>query len=71
LWRPTQWKRVLNGRQQNSKYIGQCEPKLHIHCRFAARNFTYIEAVRAKTPYTLSHLWATMGPQQVLKKVAP
>ena len=24
-----------------------------------------------KTPYTLSYLWATIGPQQVLKKVAP
>jgi hypothetical protein len=38
-----------SGGLQNSIYIGQCEPKLHIHCRFAARNFIYIEAVRAKT----------------------
>ena len=34
--------------------------KLYTHWPFAT-----------KTPYTLSHLWATMDAQQVLKKVAP
>jgi len=71
LWCPTQWKRVLNGRQQNSIYIAglrretlytlrHFERKLHIHWPLAT-----------KTLYTLSHLPDTMDARQVLKKAAP
>jgi hypothetical protein len=34
-------------------------------------NSMQIDDLPRKTLYTLSDLWATMGPQQVLKKVAP
>jgi hypothetical protein len=47
-------------RRETLYTLRQSEPKLYIHWPLAT-----------KTPYTLSHLWATMGPQQVLKKVAP
>jgi len=31
LWRPTRWKRVPNGCQQNSIHIGRSPRKLYIH----------------------------------------
>jgi hypothetical protein len=62
---------TLASANQNSIYIAglrretlytlrQSEPKLYIHWPLAT-----------KTPYTLSHLSATMDARQVLKKAAP
>jgi hypothetical protein len=62
---------TLASANQNSIYIAGLrretlytlrpfERKLYIHWTFAT-----------KTPYTLSHRWATMCARQVLKKVAP
>ena len=81
LRRPTHRKRVLNRRHQNFIYIGQCQPKLHIHWVCLSENFIYISQCElklhtlwpfgTKTLYTLTRSWATMNMWWVLKKAAP
>ena len=54
LRRPTHRKRVLNRRHQNFIYIGQCQPKLHIHWVCLSENSIHIAGPGLETSYTLA-----------------